>query len=653
MNAKKTVLGIIAVLGLLCAGAHAQSFLTNNLVAYYPFNGNANDASGNGYNGTNINAVATTNQFGYTNSAYDFNGSAEVDLPLTTVTNFSSGTISAWVDLRDNTQATIFSRQHDGVDSYAVFSIGSSETSHGYESQGTPGTVYFRSDNEIPTCASSNMVPTEAWCQVAVVFSPTNCIIFINGTPSGVYYGNFSLPLDPATVDVAGSQDIDNVYSYNLNGIMDDLRIYDTALSSNEIAQLYAIESTPPHPVIVNDLTNVIAVSGSTYTLSGKASAPANFAYQWYYTNGTAQGLAGAYAETVSGFVYGAVITNGGFGYGNVPSVHFVGGGGSGAAGYGTASNGELVSITVTNAGSGYTSLPSVVIDPPNGLLFGQTNATLVLTDVNTNDIGDYWFVAANAAGSAMSQMASLTIVYPPTIATNPVAVTGVYHGSDSLSVSAGGTPPFTYQWSLNGTNLGGATNSTYVINSLTLTNTGSYAVQVSNAYGTTNSSPANVYLSPALTSPFTGTVALWGQDTLLQVGAIGSGSLGYQWYFNGAAISGATGSNLDFSMIQFTNAGLYSVVVSSAYGSVTNAAYQVAVNPANTTLGLYPGITITGTIGYTYQVQSSTNLGNASGWITETNLTLTQPVEIWYDANANTTLPGNPHKFYQVVPGQ
>ena len=142
----------------------------------------------------------------------------------------------------------------------------------------------------------------------------------------------------------------------------------------------------------------------------------------------------------------------------------------------------------------------------------------------------------------------------------------------------AAGTSPFAYQWAINGTNINAATNASYVISYLTQTNTGAYIVSVGNAYGSVTSSVANVYMSPALTSPFSGTVALWGQNTTLAVGAIGSGDLSYQWYFNGSPIPGAIGSGYGLGPIQFTNAGLYSVVVSSSYGSVTNQAYQVVV---------------------------------------------------------------------------
>src|SRR5208282_2339324 len=108
-------------------------------------------------------------------------------------------------------------------------------------------------------------------------------------------------------------------------GVIDDIRIYNRALSSNEVAQLYAIESTPP-------------------------CLP--------YT-------AAANATVVDGFVVAATITDGGCGYTNTPRVLIEGGGGTGAGATAAVSNGVVVGITITNAGTGYTSTPLVVIAPP------------------------------------------------------------------------------------------------------------------------------------------------------------------------------------------------------------------------------------------------------------------------------------------------
>ena len=138
-----------------------------------------------------------------------------------------------------------------------------------------------------------------------------------------------------------------------------------------------------------------------------------------------------------------------------------------------------------------------------------------------------------------------------------------------------------------------------------------------------------------------------------MSVGAWGSGSLAYQWYFNGEALAEATNLSLPLGAIQFTNAGQYSVIVSNSLGSVTNAPYQVVVNPANVSLAITPTLVIQGTVGYKYYIQSTTDLGDTNSWFSETNLTLTQPIQNWYDADVDASKPGHPQKFYRVEPAQ
>ena len=126
-----------------------------------------------------------------------------------------------------------------------------------------------------------------------------------------------------------------------------------------------------------------------------------------------------------------------------------------------------------------------------------------------------------------------------------------------------------------------------------------------------------------------------------------------YQWYFNGQAITGATNSVYTLNDLQFTDAGLYNVVVSSVYGSITNTPYQVVVNPANVSLRICPDVVIQGTVGYSYIIESSTDLSNTNAWLVETNLILSAPIENWNDNNTDVSQAGNPRKFYRVLPGQ
>jgi hypothetical protein len=142
-------------------------------------------------------------------------------------------------------------------------------------------------------------------------------------------------------------------------------------------------------------------------------------------------------------------------------------------------------------------------------------------------------------------------------------------------------------------------------------------------------------------------------KDATLSVEAWGTGPLSYQWFDDGSAIPDATNQVFTMSAVEFTNAGLYSVIVSSPLGSVTNTAAQVIVEPAGVSLGFSPTVTISGVTGYAYVIQSSSNLMDTNAWTTVTNLTLAQPVQIWVDTNVDASLPANPYRFYRVLAGQ
>jgi len=268
-------------------------------------------------------------------------------------------------------------------------------------------------------------------------------------------------------------------------------------------------------------------------------------------------------------------------------------------------SNGAVVGLTITDAGVDYTNAPNVYI------------------------------------------------YFPALVTAQPQSLVVNAYGTASFSVTAsGGTAPLSYQWSFDGTILSGATSTSLTISNVVQTNLGTYAVVVSDVFGSVPSSNATLSMYPFIQTPFTGLVTDWGTNAILSVGAWGTGPLNYQWYDNGVAVLGATNQTLDLSSIQFTNAGLYSVVVSDPLGSVTNTPEQVVVNIAGVSLGMFPGVIITGTIGYKYVIQSTTNLSNTNSWVPVANVTLTQPVQLWVDTNVNASLPGNPQRFYQVLPG-
>lgn len=288
------------------------------------------------------------------------------------------------------------------------------------------------------------------------------------------------------------------------------------------------------------------------------------------------------------------------------------------------------------------------------GIICGQTNNTLLLNPALTNYTDNYSVVVSNLFGAVTSQVATVVIYSPVCILRQPCDQIAQYGSSVTFGVSASDFPfPVSYQWLFNGTNLPEATSSTYTINSIRLADGGSYQVLLSNGYNATNSRIVALHIAPTITTPFQGSTAIWGQGATLAIGAVGSGTLTYQWYFNGQVIRGATEPGLEFTNITFTNAGLYTVVVNSVYGSVTNLAEQVIVNPAGVSLGFYPGLTISGVTGYSYVIQSSTDLADIYSWQTLTNLLLTSPTQLWIDKGVDASSPFNSKVFYRVLPGQ
>ena len=108
-----------------------------------------------------------------------------------------------------------------------------------------------------------------------------------------------------------------------------------------------------------------------------------------------------------------------------------------------------------------------------------------------------------------------LTIATQPSIQGQPTNATVNVGSAASFSVSASGTPPLSYQWNCNGTNLIGATNATLVWTNVQANQSGSYSVLVTNLYGSTNSALAVLTVNfPMLCDPPpAGLVAWWAAE--------------------------------------------------------------------------------------------------------------------------------------------
>jgi hypothetical protein len=122
----------------------------------------------------------------------------------------------------------------------------------------------------------------------------------------------------------------------------------------------------------------------------------------------------------------------------------------------------------------------------------GTEGPLLVLSEVQPADGGTYAATVSNAWG-ALSSSAALRVLWPPTIVEAPIGQTLALGGSVTLSVTAEGAAPFSYQWLKNGGPMLGATSRFLLLNSASAASAGHYQVRVSNPDGVALSEPALV----------------------------------------------------------------------------------------------------------------------------------------------------------------
>ena len=134
-----------------------------------------------------------------------------------------------------------------------------------------------------------------------------------------------------------------------------------------------------------------------------------------------------------------------------------------------------------------------------NGInIAGATGATLLLTNVQFNQCGYYSVAVTNSLGYMISTSATLTVLSPPLLLSQPASQVGYWGLNASFSVDAAGTLPFSYQWYFYGFPISWGTNATLDLQDLDLGAAGQYWVEVINPYGSVESQIANLIVNPA-----------------------------------------------------------------------------------------------------------------------------------------------------------
>jgi hypothetical protein len=198
----------------------------------------------------------------------------------------------------------------------------------------------------------------------------------------------------------------------------------------------------------------------------------------------------------------------------------------------------------------------------------------------------------------AVSEITNTTPAYTSTTNTMGITVTG------------GGS--YTYQWSLNGTLITGATTATYSAGDpagLSSGDNGVYSVLVSDGTCSETHSLSLVVADPVptITNQPVHQIVTVGNTATFSVGADGHVPAGYplsyQWQSNSVDIPGENNPSLSIANAQIANVGSYDVVVANGYGSVTSAIVTLDVVP----VGVLPG-NGTGLRGNYYTSHFSTN---------------------------------------------
>ncbi len=161
-----------------------------------------------------------------------------------------------------------------------------------------------------------------------------------------------------------------------------------------------------------------------------------------------------------------------------------------------TASIGSPVTFTVLAGGTAPFTYQWRKDGTPIG---GATGSSFNIASVQPADAGSYTVVVTNIVSFTTSAAAVLAVNTPPTITVPPAPQAATFGGAVTFTVGASGTAPFTYQWSKDTNPIPGATSATLALTNLQASDIGSYAVVVTNSFGSAPSTAAALTLLASL----------------------------------------------------------------------------------------------------------------------------------------------------------
>jgi len=222
---------IFTIIGLTFSSCdkeeNEQIIISDGLVAYLPFNGNANDESLNGNDGSVNGATLATDRNNQMDFAYYFDGSSNIQIAnSSTFNDMDLFSICVWVcptelKYRDN---TIISKVNPNRD----FNLKILKTNMKYEAHFAYGATYYR-------CFSEDEVELNKWTHIVYQWTGLKWLLHINGV--FVTEVEFSGIVPPWTGAIMAIGSMNNTEFFT--GKIDNIRIYNRILSENEIDLIY------------------------------------------------------------------------------------------------------------------------------------------------------------------------------------------------------------------------------------------------------------------------------------------------------------------------------------------------------------------------------------------------------------------------------
>ena len=229
----KTLLLTLLLVPMMSFGQAPNYVPSNGLIGYWPFNGNANDESGNGNNGSvNNAALLTTDRYGNSNNAYYFDGTdnSDIDVPSSNDLNITNDiTISFWIFSNSNSgEKHIIDRDLCGFNNdWRILQVNNSV----HWSSGVSGSDQFVSVSLIANQWNFIVAKREGNLFTLTIndsFSSPSQMTLNNSS-----FGNNSIPI------FFGDAVCNSPSQNNFLGKLDDIGIWNRALSQQEITDLF------------------------------------------------------------------------------------------------------------------------------------------------------------------------------------------------------------------------------------------------------------------------------------------------------------------------------------------------------------------------------------------------------------------------------